>query len=349
WSRWEAGDGHNQHVQSGPHFAPPESHETGGEKWSQTNSDDGSSHTATGFHRFASVPGEGQAPGGDQAKGVVIGGDGDNVVDAAGGHLLIGDHVVLPGDAVPAAGHDVIVGGDGGAYIFGDHLIYASGADPATPPADYVAKYLDPSSPDFDPNLAALQGTVGGDDDIQGGAGNDVIYAGAGTNHVDAGAGDDVVYGGVGNDTILGRAGDDTLIGGGGADVLRGGAGDDTIVAKAGFAEIAGGAGFDTFKFDDAGVLDLSVLNGKVTGIEKADITGTGNVEFKLTYQDLLTMTDSGHQLTIVGDNGDKVSADFSGHSVAMADMGSFTRYVIDGGAATLDIDNHVQANIVGI
>jgi hypothetical protein len=120
-------------------------------------------------------------------------------------------------------------------------------------------------------------------------------------------------------------------------------------VAKAGFAEIHGGAGFDTFKFDDSGVLDLSLLSGKVTGIEQADISGTGNVELKLTFQDLLTMTDSGHQLTIIGDSGDKVSADFTGHSVAVADMGSFTRYVIDGGAATVDIDNNVQKNIIGI
>jgi hypothetical protein len=60
-------------------------------------------------------------------------------------------------------------------------------------------------------------------------------------------------------------------------------------------------------------------------------------------------MTDSGHQLTIVGDSGDKVSADLTGHSVAVADMGAFTRYVVDGGAATLDIDNNVQKNIIGI
>ena len=120
-------------------------------------------------------------------------------------------------------------------------------------------------------------------------------------------------------------------------------------MAKAGFAEIAGGAGYDTFKFDDSGVLDLATLSGKITGIEKADITGTGNVELKLTFQDLLTMTDSGHQLTIVGDSGDKVSADLTGHNVAVTDMGAFTRYVIDGGAATLDIDNHVQKNIIGI
>jgi len=151
---------------------------------------------------------------------------------------------------------------------------------------------------------------------------------------------DDTVHEGTaGNDTLYAEAGE----------TLRGGAGDDTLVAKAGFAEIAGGAGYDTFKFDDSGVLDLSTLSGKVTGIEKADITGTGNVELKLSFQDLLTMTDSGHQLTIMGDSGDKVSADLSGHSVAVTDMGAFTRYVIDGGAATLDIDNHVQKNIIGI
>jgi hypothetical protein len=29
--------------------------------------------------------------------------------------------------------------------------------------------------------------------------------------------------------------------------------------------------------------------------------------------------------------------------------MGAFTRYTLDGGAATVDIDHHVQANVVGI
>ena len=110
-----------------------------------------------------------------------------------------------------------------------------------------------------------------------------------------------------------------------------------------------GGSCFDSLKFDDRGLLDLALLGGEVSGIEKADTTATGHVELKLTFQDLLIMTDSGHQLTIVGDSGDKVSADFSGHNVAVTDMGAFTRYVIDGGAATLDIDNHVQKNIIGI
>ncbi|HEY7611017.1 MAG TPA: cadherin-like domain-containing protein [Alphaproteobacteria bacterium] len=162
-------------------------------------------------------------------------------------------------------------------------------------------------------------------------------------------AGDDTLHGTAAAELLIGGAGNDVIYGGGGADVLRGGAGDDALVAKAGFAEIHGGAGIDIFEFDDSGVLDLSQLSGKVTGVEKADITGTGNVELKLTVQDLLTMTDSGHQLAIVGDSGDKVSADLSGHSVAVTDMGTFTRYVIDGGAATLDIDNHVQKNIIGI
>lgn len=161
--------------------------------------------------------------------------------------------------------------------------------------------------------------------------------------------GADELVGTVAAETLIGGAGNDVIIGGGGADVLRGGAGDDVLVAKAGFAEIHGGAGFDTFRFDDSGVLDLSQMSGRITGIEEVDVSGAGNVELKLTFQDLLTMTDSGHQLTILGDSGDKVSADFTGHSVAVADMGSFTRYVIDGGAATLDIDNHVQKNIIGI
>lgn len=64
---------------------------------------------------------------------------------------------------------------------------------------------------------------------------------------------------------------------------------------------------------------------------------------------DAFNFDDSGHQLTIVGDSGDKVSSDLSGHSVAVTDMGAVTHYVIAGGAAMLDVDNHVQKNIIGV
>jgi len=59
-------------------------------------------------------------------------------------------------------------------------------------------------------------------------------------------------------------------------------------------------------------------------------------------------MTEIDQTLTVVGDEGDSVNADFSGHAVSKEDHGSFTRYVIDNGAARLDIDNDIQQNVVG-
>ncbi|KAA0578723.1 calcium-binding protein [Azospirillum sp. Sh1] len=60
----------------------------------------------------------------------------------------------------------------------------------------------------------------GGDDTIDGGAGN---------NALSGGIGNDSLSGGDGHDTILGGAGNDTILGGNGSDEMHGGAGNDLI------------------------------------------------------------------------------------------------------------------------
>jgi len=71
--------------------------------------------------------------------------------------------------------------------------------------------------------------------DINGQAGNDVIFLGAGGQQVgirslvNAGPGDDWVYGGSANDTVNGGLGNDLIFGAGGSDSLYGQAGDDFL------------------------------------------------------------------------------------------------------------------------
>jgi len=83
------------------------------------------------------------------------------------------------------------------------------------------------------------QGT-NGDDNLRGGAGNDVLdglggndslRGDAGLDTLDGSAGHDLIFGDDGNDSLSGGAGADTLVGGAGSDRLNGGDGTEMDVA----------------------------------------------------------------------------------------------------------------------
>jgi trimeric autotransporter adhesin len=76
------------------------------------------------------------------------------------------------------------------------------------------------------PTDTTLHG-FGGDDWIDGGAGNDVLFGDEGDDDVYAGAGDDVLFGGDGDDNLRGESGADVLDGGAGSDLVEGGTGND--------------------------------------------------------------------------------------------------------------------------
>lgn len=86
-----------------------------------------------------------------------------------------------------------------------------------------------------------------GNDSASGGEGNDAVYGGAGNDSLDGGAGEDLIDGGTGNDSGYGGAGNDTLSGGDGNDLLEGGAGNDLLSGGAGNDLLVGGTGSDTF------------------------------------------------------------------------------------------------------
>lgn len=72
----------------------------------------------------------------------------------------------------------------------------------------------------------------GGDDDdtLSGGGGTDKLFGGEGGDNLSGGSGNDTLYGGFGNDTLSGGNSNDFLDGQEGADTLTGGAGNDTFV-----------------------------------------------------------------------------------------------------------------------
>jgi len=157
---------------------------------------------------------------------------------------------------------------------------------------------------------------------------------------------DNVINGTAGADVVIAGDGDDTVNGNGGADVLRGGAGDDVLAISDGaFQQLIGGNGLDTVRLDGNGmVFDLQAIpDNKVTGIEQIDLNGGGN-ELVLNLVELANLSDETNTLTVLGDNGDALSADLAGFD-ASADAG-FTTYT--NGTLTLVVDDDVdQQNVL--
>jgi Ca2+-binding RTX toxin-like protein len=77
---------------------------------------------------------------------------------------------------------------------------------------------------------------AGGDEVVDGGAGNDTLLGNMGRDSLTGGAGDDLIDGGADNDTLAGGEGNDTLHGAGGSDTIDGGSGNDVLYGDGGTA-----------------------------------------------------------------------------------------------------------------
>ncbi|WP_078055570.1 putative Ig domain-containing protein [Rappaport israeli] len=97
----------------------------------------------------------------------------------------------------------------------------------------------------------------------QFGAENNIIHSWEGQETIDGGAGDDQLFAHQGNNTLIGGLGDDLLVGGQGADTLIGGAGNDTyrIDEKDSIIETIGN-GFDTVETQGDYNLEHTALEG---------------------------------------------------------------------------------------
>ncbi|MCW2403711.1 hypothetical protein M2336_000340 [Sphingobium sp. B1D7B] len=188
-------------------------------------------------------------------------------------------------------------------------------------------------------------------------------------------SGADTLIGTSGNDSLVGAAGNDVLRGNGGADVLYGGAGNDRIiinadnVAKLGQsgASIQGGLGTDTLALDGAGItLDLTTLKDAfVKGIEKIDLTGSGNNTLKLNLTDVLNLHDpeesafnefealtgkvGKQQMMVDGNSGDALQlvGSWLDSGVDVQDgTRSYSVYNYAGAAVQLLVDNQVTVTV---
>ncbi len=191
---------------------------------------------------------------------------------------------------------------------------------------------------------------------VTGGSGADTVYANAGADTLDGGGGDDQLSGGsdkvdgladgdvalyrgiraeytiqvsgntlVVTDGVAERDGTDSLLNietlrFADGDLLMGSAGDDILDYDPGLApDVDGGAGTDTLRITGSGsALDLTqIADDEIIGIERFDLTGTGDNDLTLALTDLLSLSDTSNTLTVLGDAGDSVSTTDSGWTSA--------------------------------
>jgi Ca2+-binding RTX toxin-like protein len=265
---------------------------------------------------------------------LITGTAGGDLIRGLGGNDALlgrgGDDVIEGGDGVDilqgGLGRDTLNGGTGNDLIYGSSngsLYYPTTVDYVPPPASFPVVigqgfswvrdspgrdadgfeqgYLDANvdrdeQPDDDGNL------------IDGGIGDDVIFAGTGSDVVHGGDNDDDVLGMAGNDLLFGDAGRDRIYGDGpsvmtpasviftppeqhGYDVISGGAGDDLLLGQGKDDILFGGADNDVLYGDDRDDVNTPVAvhgNDYLDGGSGADklygnggndilIGGTGN------------------------------------------------------------------------
>ena len=138
----------------------------------------------------------------------------------------------------------------------------------------------------------------------------------------------DTLTGTSANEAFIAGQGDDTMYGKGGVDAFSGGAGNDTIhlgvtgafgAPGSEFSKVDGGSGIDTLALDGNGVtLNLTASGAdRIHGIERIDLTGSGNNTLALDIRDVLNLSDTSNQLYVKGDAGDAVISTGQGWQLA--------------------------------
>jgi len=172
-------------------------------------------------------------------------------------------------------------------------------------------------------------------------------FLGDETNNLLTGtAANETFIGGQGNDTIVGNGGNDAFSAGSGDDVIRLGAAGSPLLE---FIKIKGGSGFDTLALEGSDVgLDFSLpIANRIDGIERIDLTGSGNNTLILGLQDLLGLSDTTNSLFVTGDSGDGVvsSAGWMPDGQTTFEGVDYNSYYLPGTTANLLIDLQLMAS----
>ena len=210
-----------------------------------------------GFPSYDGLPGVPADADPDDDRDSVEGGAGDDTITTGDDQDTIegglGSDSIDAGiddDVIGAGGgEDTVIGGEGSDTIYGndgDDTIYGglgAGLDRFSLTDD---GFGNPDGPDPDPD--------NGRDEIDGGAGDDVLY---GQDD------DDTIFGGAGNDTIDGGIDDDLMFGGDDRDVFIGVNAGDTVDGGGGTTSGDPADDFDTLNL--SGAIDATAPGGSYT------------------------------------------------------------------------------------
>ncbi|WP_375459324.1 calcium-binding protein, partial [uncultured Enterovirga sp.] len=222
-----------------------------------------------------------------------LGADGDDTLGTSGSRSVwlfgsAGNDSLYGGDGddvlVGGEGIDSLLGGGGDDILFvdaGDLLGSISGGDGRD---TLFVETTDAISLDL---------VQAGIESAFGNAGNDALRAAGAIADVD-------LHGGAGNDTLIGGAGSDLISGDDGADSLEGGAGDDILMIDAQDVSISGGDGTDTaYVLSAAGVtLDLTAASIEVA------VGGHGSDAFTANGTTAVFLSGEGGDDTLIAGSG---------------------------------------------
>ncbi|GAP96045.1 DUF4347 domain-containing protein [Leptolyngbya sp. NIES-2104] len=284
--------------------------------------------------------------GNDLLKGnadasIIFGGTGDDTIEVspeATDNILFGDNGVFVGadgseqandiystdpenggvDTITGGlGNDIIIGGSGGtdrAGIGGDRIFGNEGDDLVM--GDHA--YLSFSDAGALEQIRSIFPDQGGDDTIEGNAGDDVLLGGSGSDNITAHAGDDIAIGDNGalnyapnsiNVSLVITTTDPAL---GGNDIIQANEGDDIVFGGAADDSIVGDIGDDVL-FGDHGEIEFSSSTNAIELVRSADPEMGGN--------DVIE-GNAGGDLIIGGAGGDNIQGN-AGQDIILGDAGA--------------------------
>jgi Ca2+-binding RTX toxin-like protein len=190
--------------------------------------------------------------------------------------------------------------------------------------------------------LSAFEGILGSghSDTLTGSAASDTIYGFNGSDIISTGNGNDRVAAGA-----SGAAGDQVSLGNNN-DVL---VADSDWVTDVNADTIDGGAGFDSIVFDGTALsLDLSSArfgDASLEGIERIDLTGSGNNTLRIDVAQILELTDvAAANAVLVIDGNALDTVDLTGEGSRAVD-GTAVSVDINGDGDTADTDESLTAS----
>ena len=215
------------------------------------------------------------------------GGEGNDTLEGGAGNDRLygesGDDELQGGDGldilVGGDGNDQLDGGDGNDVLIGDGQGDLQSVIEDTVNAETFRDFLSLKSPgELESYMSKFETQGDGNDTLEGGDGNDLLFGMGGNDQLD---------GGDGNDLLFGGSGDDYIDGGEGRDTIYAGDGNDIIVYDSNDYLVSGGSGIDFMVSDDSTLSLTKLLQG----------TGDGNgpivdsIEVLITGKDALSLT----------------------------------------------------------